>query len=110
MAYNEYLADRIRFILGKNVHVEEKKMFGGLVFLYQGKMAAGVMGEEIFVRVLASKINQQLSKPGVRVTMMKDKAMKEFISLSEEAYDLDEDLSNFVQLGLEHAKSNVEEN
>lgn len=39
MAYNEMPADRIRLVLRAREGLEEKKMFGGIAFMYKGKMA-----------------------------------------------------------------------
>ena len=45
MAYDEELADRIRFIIGMDSDVVEKKMFGGLAFLAGGHMAVAGRGQ-----------------------------------------------------------------
>lgn len=42
MAYDENLADRFRDVLGLMDGLSEKKMMGGLCFLYQGNMIGGV--------------------------------------------------------------------
>jgi len=42
VAYDEELAGRIRELLGGEVDLTEKKMFGGLAFLIGGNMAAKV--------------------------------------------------------------------
>ena len=44
MAYDEELADRIRFIIGMDAAVVEKRMFGGLAFLAGGHMAVAAGG------------------------------------------------------------------
>jgi hypothetical protein len=41
MAYDEKLADRIRQAVGPRAEVTEKKMFGGIAFLLEGKMGRG---------------------------------------------------------------------
>lgn len=43
MAYDEALADRIRRVVGPRPDVLEKKMFGGVAFLLDGKMFVGVV-------------------------------------------------------------------
>lgn len=55
MAYNEDLADRIRVYLGAHHQISEKKMFGGLAFLLNGKMTVGIMKEDMMVRVVSEK-------------------------------------------------------
>lgn len=42
MAYDESLADRIRDALTRKRGVEERKMFGGIVFMLNGNMLVGV--------------------------------------------------------------------
>ena len=38
MAYNDQLAQHVRHFLGEHLDdIEEKKMFGGLCFLFRGK-------------------------------------------------------------------------
>lgn len=51
MAYDEKLADRVRRALGPRPDVTEKKMFGGVAFLLDGKMFCGVATEDLMVRV-----------------------------------------------------------
>lgn len=43
MAYDEKLAERIRQAVGPRPDVTEKKMFGGVAFLLDGKMFVGIV-------------------------------------------------------------------
>jgi len=51
MAYDERLADRIRQAVRPRSDVTEKKMFGGLAFLLEGKMFCGIVNDDLMVRV-----------------------------------------------------------
>lgn len=51
MAYDERLAQRIRQALQARSDVSEKKMFGGLAFMTDGRMFVGVLGTTLMVRV-----------------------------------------------------------
>ena len=43
MAYDEFIADRVRFILkSKHVSFEERRMMGGLCFMVDDKMCVGL--------------------------------------------------------------------
>ena len=42
MAFSESLAGRIRDALARKKNIEEKKMFGGVGFLFNGNMLVGV--------------------------------------------------------------------
>ena len=105
MAYNESLADVIReHLLIYGDDITEKKMFGGFSFLYKGKMSIGVIGDDLAVRVMASKMEQELEKHNVRPMDFTNKPIKEYIYVEVE------DLKNipyWIELGIEHAKSKL---
>ena len=66
MAYDESLAERIRDVLGARPDVSEKKMFGGLAFLLDGKMFCGIAKDELMVRVGPALYEEALAAPHVR--------------------------------------------
>lgn len=47
MAYDAALADRVRALLPPASRFQEKAMFGGLAFLLDGRMCAGVVGGRV---------------------------------------------------------------
>jgi hypothetical protein len=51
MAFDENLAGRIRKALSRKKGVEEKKMFGGGVFMLNGNMLVGVWKDSLIVRL-----------------------------------------------------------
>jgi len=51
MSYDENLAERIRRVLPRSAHIAEKKMFGGIAFLLDGKMFIGITHKDLMVRV-----------------------------------------------------------
>jgi TfoX N-terminal domain len=51
MAYDEDLADRARAVMPADAEVTGRKMFGGLAFLLEGHMFAGIVGGELMVRI-----------------------------------------------------------
>ena len=66
MAYNEALAERIRIALRGRTDVAERKMFGGLTFMVAGRMAVGVVHDDLMVRVGAAGHDCALSEPHTR--------------------------------------------
>lgn len=105
MAYNEKLADRIREqLLIYHNDINEKKMFGGISFLYKGKMSVGVIGNDMVIRVIAAKMESELEKHNVRPMDFTKKPMKEFVYVEIE--DL-KNISYWINLGIEHAKSKL---
>lgn len=108
MAYNEELAARIRAAV--NLFPEsftEKKMFGGIAFLYGGKMTVGPVKDDLMVRVVNEKIDAVLEQEFVRPMDFTGKPMKEFIFVSPEGFKTEEQLQHWIELGLEHAKSKL---
>ncbi len=108
MAYNDALAHRIRTQLNYfKDEFTEKKMFGGLAFLYKGKMTIGVVKNDLAVRVIASKIDQELANSNVRPMDFTKRPMKEFIFVNENGCSTESKLLYYIELGLEHAKSKI---
>lgn len=66
MAYDERLAERMRGILAVAHGVDEKKMFGGLAFLKEGKMFCGIVKDDLMVRVGAEHYEAALAQAHVR--------------------------------------------
>ncbi len=66
MAYDEVLADRIRRVVGPRPDVTEKKMFGGLAFLLDGKMFCGIVKDDLMVRVGPDRYDAALAEAHVR--------------------------------------------
>jgi TfoX/Sxy family transcriptional regulator of competence genes len=66
VAYDEELADRIRDVLPDPGLVQEKKMFGGLVFMRSGHMCCGVLKEELMLRLGPDGARRALTQRHVR--------------------------------------------
>ena len=108
MAYNEDLAKRIRLQLQHFAEeFTEKKMFGGLSFLYHGKMTVGIVRDELAVRIVGDKMEQELAKPHVRPMDFTKRPMKEFVYVSADGIKTESDLLHYIELGIEHAKSKL---
>lgn len=103
MAYDEYLADRIRQTLrSKRVTAEEKKMMGGLAFMVDEKMCVGIVKENLMVRVGPDRYEEALQHPGCRPMDFTGRPLKGFVFVSPEAVDEDEQLSQWVQRALDY--------
>ena len=107
MAYDEKLADRIRKILGKNKNIIEKKMFGGLSFLLNGKMCCGVLKDILVVRVNPKQSDMLLKKPHVRPMDFTGRPMKGFLYVSADGYKTVKQLSAWVERSVDFVSSNL---
>lgn len=102
MAYNEFLADRIRRIFNeKRTPFEEKKMMGGLCFLVDGKMCAGVVEDMLMGRIDHTIYEEALTRKGCRKMDFTGRPMKGYVFVEPEGIDTDRDLENWVQLCLD---------
>ena len=66
MAYDEVLAERVRSLLSARSDVREQKMFGGLAFMVADKMAVGIVGDDLMVRVGRDAYDEVLARPHTR--------------------------------------------
>jgi hypothetical protein len=105
MAYDEHLAQRIRDVIGAEVGVDEKNMFGGLAILLDGNMAVGVAREELMVRVGADAFEEALTGEGVRPFEMSGKRMNGWILVGGVGIAEDADLERWVAVGMDYAGS-----
>jgi hypothetical protein len=105
MAYDEGLAQRVREILEEEIGYNEKKMFGGVCYLLSGNMACGIINEDLIVRVGPEKYEASLTRPNTRKFDLTGKAMKGWVMVSPEGHESDEDLSDWLQQGVNYALS-----
>ncbi|AEV89071.1 hypothetical protein ACWT_8062 [Actinoplanes sp. SE50] len=104
MAFDEVLAERIRDQLGDVDGVTGKRMFGGITFLVHGNMAAGVMGDDLIVRLGAPAVAPALAEPGTRVFDFTGRPMRNWIVVDGARLD-DEDLARWLRAGVDFAGS-----
>lgn len=98
MAYNEFLADRVRQSLqDKRTPFEEKKMMGGLCFMVDEKMCIGIVKDDLMARIGPDAYEQALTIEGCRSMDFTGRPMNGYVFVSAIAYDLDEQLDAWVQ-------------
>ncbi|PCJ92288.1 MAG: hypothetical protein COA50_15790 [Flavobacteriaceae bacterium] len=112
MAYNQELANRVQsafqlFPTEITNALTQKKMFGGLSFLFHGKMTVGIVKEDLAVRVVSDKMKEVLQQDAVRPMDFTKRPMKEFIYVSPQGFETEEQLNHWIELGVEHAKSKL---
>jgi len=107
MAYNEYLAERIRQRLTNVNLTSEKKMMGGLAFMVNDKMCLGINTDKatgqdrLMVRVGKASYEQLLGKKGSRKMDLTGKVMRGFLFIGPEGFDNEEDLDFWIEKALE---------
>jgi len=102
MAYDEFLADRVRVVLKqKRVVHNEKNMMGGLTFMVDNKMCIGVIKSKLMARIDPEIYEQALTKKGCREMDFTGRPMKGFVFIEPEGVDMESDLEYWVQLSLD---------
>ena len=103
MAFNEKLADRTRELLaGTGRKVEEKKMFGGLCFMVDDKMCAGVEKERLMLRINPEKYDEVMEMEGCTPMDFTGKVMKGFVYVDESVLRSKKQLAYWINLALEY--------
>ncbi len=105
MAYDEGIAKRIRNALAKHGEVTEKKMFGGIAFMFQGHMCCGVIGERLMVRVGPDQYEEMLSRPHVKKMDFTGRPMKGFVYVEPAGFASEKDLKDIVVKGVMYVRS-----
>lgn len=103
MAYSEALADKIRKALAYE-KVEEKKLFGGLAFMVNGKMCVTASSQStnhsMMVRVDPKIHAELIKKKGAATAIMRGKERKGWIFLTQEAIQSKKDFQDWIDLAL----------
>ena len=105
MAYDERLAERFRGYFRRRKGVEEKRMFGGLCFMFNGHMRCGVKTDRLMVRVSPDRYETLLKRSDVREMDFTGKPLKGFLFGSEAGYRTASGLAFWLDEAVKCAKS-----
>ena len=100
MSYDEGLAERLRDLLTERSGSSEKKMFGGLAFMYRGHMLIGILGDSLMARVGPSAYVNALKLPHVREMDFTGKPMKGYVYVDPAGIESDSGLATWLELCL----------
>ena len=100
MAYDEELHLRMQRVVAARAGVTEKKMFGGVCFLLDGKMFCGIVKDEMMVRVGPAAHESALAEPHVRPMDFTGKPMAGYIYVEPEGLATDQALKRWMEAGL----------
>ncbi|MEO8667086.1 MAG: TfoX/Sxy family protein [Bauldia sp.] len=101
MMNGQELAERVRGLLF-GPHVTEKKMFGGICFLFDGNMVLGASPRGLLVRVGKEAHDAALKKPATRPMQQANRTIPGYIVVGEEGLRRDADLKAWVDLARAH--------
>ncbi|MBI1285890.1 MAG: RNA methyltransferase [Thiobacillus sp.] len=98
MAYDEGVAARLRELFLERPGLTEKKMFGGLAFMYRGHMLVGIIGESLMARIGQAEYEVVLKWPHVREMDFTGKPMKGYVYVDPAGFESDSELGKWANL------------
>jgi TfoX/Sxy family transcriptional regulator of competence genes len=104
MAYDLVLADRVRAALADVPRIEEKKMFGGLAFMVNGKMCITSGTDTLMFRIDPTIHEKALQRRGTRTVIMRGREYKGFVYVSKEGLGTKKDFDHWIGLALDYNK------
>ena len=96
MVYDESVAQRIREAIEGRDGLSERKMFGGLCLMLDGHMFAGVINDELMLRVGPENSDALLGLPGARPMDFTGKPMKGYIYVESSAFATPDGLNQWL--------------
>ncbi len=97
MAYDEKLAHRIRKFFSRRRGVTERKLFGGICFLLDGKMCCGVIHNDLCVRVGPKRYEEALSQAYARPMDFTGRPLKGFVYVAPAGIQTPASLTQWMQ-------------
>lgn len=107
MAHDEVLTNRVRDALAHISNVEEKKMFGGLMFMVNGKMCISVGKDRIMCRIDPAIHNEVVKRKGCRTVTMKGRRYIGYVHVDKEVLKTKKGLDYWVGLALDYNKKAI---
>lgn len=106
MAYNTKLAERVREYLLElpGLKIEEKRMFGGLAFLVNGKMCVNVSGGNLMCRFDPDFQDDLSKRKGYKAMVMRGKIFKGYCYVNQEGIKAEEDFNFWMNVCLDFNK------
>jgi hypothetical protein len=78
-------------------------MFGGLAFIFRGKMACGVLGEALLVHTGSERYEEALRKSYTRPFDMTGKPMSGWVMVEPKGFEEEGALREWIRWGLDTA-------
>lgn len=99
MAYDESLFLRVRTLI-TDIDFVEKKMFGGVAFMFNGHMTFGLIGSNIMVRVGPEAYEACLKQAHVIEMKFTGRPMRGMITVLAAGIKTDSQLRKWIEKGL----------
>src|SRR5437667_10889577 len=110
MAYDEATAARLRSAVTSlafepSEKITERRMFGGLCFLLNGNMLAGVAGSLLVFRIDDAELDEALALPYARPMDFTGRPMKNFVYIDPSGFVSDGEFLPWLKKSLRYVRS-----
>lgn len=105
MPFDESLANRLRPLLPRRAGFVEKKMFGGLGYLWHGNLCVCVWKQFLITRVGLEQYQTVLSEPHVVEFDVTGKPMRGWVMIEPEGVARDTDLQAWVERAVDFVRT-----
>lgn len=105
MAYDERLATRVRAALPPDPAISERKMFGGICFLVDGKMFAGLATADLMVRVGPAAYDAALARKHARPMDFTGRPLTGYVYVAPAGIKTAAALATWILPALDHARA-----
>ena len=105
MAYDEAVAGRVRDALAGRDGLSERKMFGGLCLMLHGNMFAGVIKDELMLRVGPDRFAAALARPGARPMDFTGRPMNGYVYVHPTGFAGDKALAAWLDEALGYVET-----
>ena len=99
------IAARVRAALAKVPAVEEKRMFGGIAFMVDGKMCVCAGKGRLLCRIDPARQDELLARKGCEQMMMKGRAYDGYLFVYEDGMKTQKDFDFWMGLALDFNKT-----
>ena len=105
MAYDEELAERLRALFSGRQEIVEKKMFGGIAFMYSGHMCVGINDDMLMARVGPDQYDEAMARLHAQEMDFTGRSLKGFVYVTASGITTEEDLKAWTELCEKFASS-----
>jgi TfoX/Sxy family transcriptional regulator of competence genes len=105
MAYDQRLASRIRVLLEGRRGIKERRMFGGLAFLLNGRMACGVQDATLVLRLGREGAAAALKRRHTRAMDFTGRTLASMVYVDPRGCRRDTNLRDWIEQALRFASN-----
>ncbi len=99
------LVARVDTLVAETTGITRRAMFGGMAWMLDGRMACGVVGDDLVARIGDDAVPSALDMPGTRPMDFTGRVMRAYVFVGPEGTRDDGDLSIWVERCLAFAAS-----